>query len=101
MPDPLKPPKPSLTRTGLNVLRLAAIAVFVPVWALQMNLSAFGPLTPVPSSGAIYPVTIHGGIIYATRWQSYFASQEALGVAIVLWALNILLRRGLMWPQGF
>jgi hypothetical protein len=88
--DPLKA---SAMRTRLNVLRLSAMLVFVPVWCVQMYLSFFGPSAPSPDTGAIYPVTIHGGVTYATSWQRYFASRGALALGIVLIGLNILLRR--------
>jgi hypothetical protein len=88
-------------RTPLNVLRLIAITVFAVVWGVQMYLSFFGPPAASPATGAIYPVTIHGGVTYATKWQHYFASQTALGLSIVLFALNILLRRRYMPSRPF
>jgi hypothetical protein len=90
MYDPLKP---NAMRTRLNVLRFIAMLAFVAVWGVQMYLSFFGPSAPSPYTGAIYPVTIHGGVTYATIWQRYFASQGALALAIALIGLNILLRR--------
>jgi hypothetical protein len=88
-------------RTPLYVLRIVAITVFSVVWGVQMYLSFRGPAVPSPISGAIYPVTIHGGVTYATRWQHYFATQEALGLAIGLIALNLLLRRLFASSQSF
>ena len=92
---------PEVLRTPLNVLRIVAIAVFVLVWSVQMYLSFRGPVVPSLVTGAIYPVTIHGGVTYATRWQHYFATQGALAVAIVLFALNLLLRRLFLSSQSF
>ena len=57
-----------------------------------MYLSFRGPPHPYPASGEIYAVTIHGGIIYATYWQSYVATPNAILVCFVLIGLNILLR---------
>jgi hypothetical protein len=85
----------------MKILRLVAIAVFVAVWSVQMYLSLFGPLAPSPVNGAIYPVVIHGGVIYATHWQRYLATQSALTLAIVLIGLNILLRRLFNSAQSF
>jgi hypothetical protein len=87
--------------TSLNLLRLVAITVFVVVWSVQMYLSIFGPPAPSPATGAIYPVTIHGGVTYATTWQHYFASRSALAVAITLFGLNIVLRRLYMSSKTF
>jgi hypothetical protein len=88
-------------RTSLNLLRLVAITVFVVVWTVQMYLSFFGPPVPSTATGAIYPVTIHGGVTYATMWQHYFASRGALAVAIILIGLNIALRRLFMFSETF
>ena len=98
MHDPLKP---SNIHTSLNVLRLVAITVFVVVWGVQMYLSLLGPPAPSASTGAIYPVTIHGGVTYANMWQYYFATRGALAVSIMLLALNILLRRRYMPSRPF
>jgi len=87
------PLKANCRRMILNALRITAIAVFITVWTVQMYLSFFGPPGPSLATGAIYPVTIHGGVTYATRWQHYFATQGALALSISLIALNILLRR--------
>jgi hypothetical protein len=88
-------------RTLLNLLRLIAITVFVLVWSVQMYLSFRGPSAPSPATGAIYPVTIHGGLTYATTWQSYFASQKATLWAVVLFALNLVLRKEFMPSRPF
>lgn len=96
--DPLEQ---SPMRTGLNILRLVAVVVFVAVWGVQMYLSFFGPSAPSPVTGAIYPVTIHGGVTYATSWQRYFASQGALALSILLIALNIVLRRLYLPTRAF
>ena len=93
--------RPNYIRTSLNVLRLVAIAVFVAVWGVQMYLSFLGPPLPSPATGAVYPVTIHGGVTYATTWQHYFATQGALALSITLLALNILLRRRYMPSRPF
>src|SRR6266478_42247 len=92
---------PEILQTPLNVLRIVAITVFVLTWGVQWYLSLRGPAVPSPVTGAIYPVTIHGGVTYATRWQHYFATQGASALSIGLFALNILLRRLLMSSQSF
>jgi|SRR6266436_5081266 len=98
MPDPTKL---SAVRRSLNVLRAVAIIVFATVWSVQMYLSYFGPTRPSAASGAIYPVTIHGGVTYATHWESYFATQNAILVCFVLFGLNILLRRVFIPSRSF
>ena len=85
----------------MNAIRLVAIVVFASTWGLQMYLSYSGPSTPSLATGAIYPVEIHGGIVYATHWQRYLASQSAFDVAIALVALNLLLRRLFNSEQSF
>ena len=85
MHDPLKP---SNIHTSLNVLRLVAITVFVVVWGVQMYLSILGPPVPSASTGAIYPVTIHGGVTYANMWQYYFATRGTLAVSSCCWHLT-------------
>jgi hypothetical protein len=97
MHDPLER---SAMRAGLNVLRIVAVVVFLVVWSVQMYLSFFGPSRASPATGAIYPVTIHGGVTYATSWQRYLASQGALALSILLVALNILLRRLYLPTRG-
>jgi hypothetical protein len=64
-------------RALLNILQTIAVTVFSAVWCVQMYLSYFGPTVPSPARRAIYPVTIHGGVIYATSWQHYFAIDGA------------------------
>ena len=94
-------PSKEILRTPLNVLRIVAVTVFVLTWGVQWYLSFRGPATPSLVTGAIYPVTIHGGLTYATRWQYYFAAPSATALSIALLALNILLRRLFVSLQGF
>jgi hypothetical protein len=94
-------PSKEILRTPLNVLRIVAVTVFVLTWSVQMYLSGSGPRIPSPATGAIYPVTIHGGVVYATAWQHHFATQGAAALSIALFALNILLRRLFMSSQSF
>jgi len=93
--------KPNHIRRPLNLLRVVAIAVFVVVWSVQMYLSFLGPPVPSLATGAVYPVTVHGGVTYATSWQHYFAARGALALSIVLIALNILLRRRYLPSRPF
>jgi len=100
-----KPPRMFIrretARAPLNVLRIIAITVFSVVWSVQMYLSVYGPSVPSPATGAIYPVTIHGGVTYAAAWQYYFATPGAMLLSFMLFALNILLRRFFMSSQSF
>lgn len=89
----IDPTKENGVRTALNILRFVAILVFATVWTAQMYLSFAGPPQPSPASGAIYPVTIHGGVTFTTYWQSYFATPTAIAISFLLYGLNILLRR--------
>lgn len=58
-----------------------------------MYLSFYGPPQPLPLTGAIYPITIHGGVTYGTYWEKCVSSDAASIISIGLVALNILLRR--------
>jgi hypothetical protein len=87
------PTKPTRLQTSLDILRLVALAVFAITWALPMYLSFFGPPRPSLVTGAIYPITIHGGVTYGTYWEKCVSSDTASVISIVLIGLNILLRR--------
>jgi hypothetical protein len=87
------PAKLTGLQTSLNILRLVAIATFAITWAVPMYLSIYGPPRPSLVAGAVYPITIHGGVTFGTYWEKCVSSDTASVISIALIGLNILLRR--------
>jgi hypothetical protein len=90
MTDPLRNTR---NKRLVALINLSTIFVFSIVWGLEMYLSFRGSTFPIPTAGKVYPVTIHGTVVYVTLWQSYVCSSYSTTTMFLLIVLFVLLNR--------
>lgn len=79
----------------LDFWTFLAGALFFAAAAVGLYLQFYGPVAPDTTTGAVFPVTLHGGIAYATAWQRYLTSPLVAGFAWGAWVLGLLLHLAL------
>jgi hypothetical protein len=90
--DPLRGPD-AIRRRVVNAFTAFTFSAFTVCWSVDTYLMLYGSTAPVPMAGKIYPITIHGGVVYGTRWQYYVTCDRTFVIVLVLFVLTFYFRR--------